>query len=313
MPTFNNKLLLCIGGVAAAIFIGCSAAQSIVHSYSLGMRSSELAAMILASGALAGALMQPVAFAASWEAFRNGLTGRGLAALALGLACFAYAGLSALSFSAGARDTATASRTAAAAPGASVQAILVAAATELQTLAAAAPADRKTEAKRSERRKELEATLREAGKTAAAVPAIGAADPAASALAAYATAAGFPIEERKLAPWLALAMALFVEAGAGLSLIVLGAIGPWTMAERPAAETPAISKALAGRKRTAPLERIVKGIEAAGGQLEGSLASIGKRLGTSRSSAHRGLNELAALGLVTLASSPLGTVVAIKS
>jgi hypothetical protein len=64
-----------------------------------------------------------------------------------------------------------------------------------------------------------------------------------------------------------------------------------------------------GRKRATPLQKVADRIVAAGGELEGSYDTLGQRLGMSKGAAYRALNALAAMGIVTLAVSPLGTIV----
>lgn len=64
-----------------------------------------------------------------------------------------------------------------------------------------------------------------------------------------------------------------------------------------------------GRKRTTPLEKVQQRIADAGGELEGSYETLGERLGMTKASAHRALNALAAAGVVSLAASPVGTMV----
>lgn len=78
----------------------------------------------------------------------------------------------------------------------------------------------------------------------------------------------------------------------------------------PARETGVPPKR--GRKRATPLEKVTERIAANGGELEGSYETLGQRLGLSKASAHRALNALAATGIVSLATSPMGTLVQLR-
>ena len=120
---------------------------------------------------------------------------------------------------------------------------------------------------------------------------------------------------------------MFFELGAATSLIVLAALQPVPSATKSeparaantplvvetAAERPVMPGKARGRKRSAPLGKVMDRLTEAGGKLEGSLDDIGARLGLpSKSSAHRALNALAGAGLITLATSTAGTLVQIR-
>jgi hypothetical protein len=306
---FSGSLTRCLAYLGAALFIGVSAAQNISHGYSLGLARSELAGMIFAAGSLAGALMGPISFLASWNAFRNWRIGSGLVALLLGCVCVIYAITSSLGFVGTSKDSATATRAADADAYKIAKASAEAASTELKALAGLARADRKTEAKRAERRTALEAKVAEAQKVMAANAGTGAADPTAAAITSYAGALGWKIEADKISPWLTLLAVLFFEVGAAASLIVVAALpGAETVPREPAAP-PAKAR---GRKRTAPLEDVMAKLKGAGGKLEGSMDQIGTRLGLTKSSAHRALHAMAGAGMISLATSAAGTLVQVR-
>jgi hypothetical protein len=76
----------------------------------------------------------------------------------------------------------------------------------------------------------------------------------------------------------------------------------------PEREKPAPLKR--GRKRATSLEKVRERIASAGGELEGSYEALSDRLGlSSKASARRAVHALAAAGVVSLAASPLGTLV----
>ena len=301
---FSGSLTRCLGLFGAFLFIGVSAATNVAHGYSLGLARSELAAIVFAAGSLAGAIMAPVSFLAAWTAFRNWRFGSGLVALVLGCCCLIYAATSSLGFVGTTRDTATATRAADADAYQIAKASAEAATAELKTLAAAARGNRKTEERRAERRSELETTLRDGQTVMSERAGTIAADPVAEALASYAAAAGWEVHAAKLSPWLVLLAVVFFEVGAAASLIVVSALVSPASPEQSAA--PAKAK---GRKRSTPLEDVVAKLKSAGGRLEGSMGELGRRLGLSKSAAHRALHALAGMGTVTLATSAAGTLV----
>lgn len=306
---FSGRFVRCIGYFGAVLFIGASAAQNIGHGYSLGLARSEAAALIFAAGSLAGAIMGPVSFLAAWNAFRNWRIGGGAVALVLGCCCVIYASLSSLGFIATARDTSAAVR------GAQADAYVLArdkakaANAELKTLAELPRGDRKTEAKRAERRTKLEKDRADAERVLAAGASATMADPTAAAIASYAGALGWEVEPATLSPWLTLLAVLFFEVGAASSLIVVAALDV-LVSHNSNKAAPAEKKT--GRKRSKPLNGVLEKIEAAGGKLEGSIEVIGARLGLSKSSAHRALHALAGAGMISLATSAAGTLVQLR-
>lgn len=328
MSPFNSLLGRCIAPIAAALFIGVSASQNMLHGYEVGAARSQLGAWIFAAGSLAGALMQPVAFLSALQAFRNWQFAKGLIALALGLACFSYATISSLGFTATSRGDMAAQR-AAAADAYRIEKLKVDAATsELATLAAAPLASRKLELKRAERRTELEQAIAASQKALQSEPGPMAADPQAEALAAYGAALGLRITAAAIQPWLSLLAVVFFELGAAASLIVVVAANAQPSASasnasvtetltttRPALGETSAPVALSeskrrGRRRGVALGDVVTRIEANGGTLDGSLSGIAKLIGApSRAAAHRALNALACAGLVKIAATAAGTSV----
>ena len=305
----------CLGYFAAATFIAASASQNALHGWQLGLRTSEITATIFAAASVGGAIMTPIALAAAFRAFRNWEIGKGIVAATLAACCFCYAVVSSVGFVSGARDQASASRSADADAYTLAKARSDAAVTELKTLA-----DVKT-TKAAKRRAELEKTVEAAAGIMGERHGAGQADPTASAIVAYASAAGFAWKADDLAPWLSLLAVVFFELGAAASLIVIApaaakpveASAPAPLADQQIAEAGPVAVAAEpakrGRKRATPLEKVQQRIADAGGELEGSYEALGARLGLSKPSAHRALNALAAAGVVSLAASPVGTTV----
>jgi len=273
--------------------------------------------------------MCPLSVAASFNAFRQWQIARGLVALALAAICFAYAVISSLGFVSGARDVSSAQVTSQMDAYAIARDKAKTANAELKALAEAPRGTRKVEAERAERRKKLEADRADAETTMALGSKASVADPTAASLASYYFAAtGREIEPAKLSPWLVLLSVLFFELGAAASLIVIGALpsaakaDPATAREEKAeavaeateekSPEPVGDRKTAGRKRSRALNDVLDKIGQHGGRLEGTLDQISGRLGMTRSSAHRALNALAAMGSVTLAASAAGTLVQLR-
>jgi uncharacterized membrane protein len=322
-----------LGYFAATIFIVASASQNALHGWQLGLRTSEITATIFAAASVAGAIMAPIALAASFSAFRRCQLVRGVVALALAAMCFAYATVSSLGFVSGARDVAAATRGAEADTYAIARDKAKAANAELKTLAEAPRGTRKIEKERAERKAKLEDDRADAERVMSEGATATVADPTAAAIASYAGALGYDLEPTKLSPWLSLFAVVFFEAGAAFSLIVVGAptraaakaepakaaeakspepVAAPAMAAAPEARL-ADNKKTAGRKRSRALDDVLAKIEGAGGKLEGTLDELGERLGLSKSSAHRALHALAGAGMISLATSAAGTLIQTKA
>jgi hypothetical protein len=318
----NGSPVACTGYLGALLFIAVSASQNVLTGYDLGSARSELHALIFAAGSLAGALCQPVAWFAAWQAFRTWQIGRGVLAVVLGAACLAYATLSSLGFVSTARLDMAAERTKSGDSYEFARARADAAITELKALAAAPIGTKKVEAKRAERRSDLERTIAEAQNALQTGSATDTADPQAASIAAYAAALGFPVASEKIAPWLSVVAVVFFECGAGLSLIVVSIIAtvpaqtcqPEIPIEDEVPNAPEPPATKRGRRRTALPDDILARIRDAGGELNGTLNSIGDVIGlNSKTTAHRALRELEAAGALKLEPSADGTRVVLAS
>lgn len=320
---FKTTPVACLGYVGTLLFVGVSAAQNLIAGYELGAARSELHAIIFAAGSLAGALCQPVSWVAAWQAFRSWQIGRGVLAVVLGAACLAYATLSSLGFVSTARLDMAAARTKSGDNYELARARADAAITELKALAAAPIATKKVEAKRAERRSDLEHTIAEAQNGLQTGSAAGTADPQAAAIAVYAAALGFPeVKSENIAPWLSVVAVIFFEVGAGLSLIVVSIVAtvpaqisqPEIPIEGEVPNAPEPPATRRGRRRSALPDDILARIRDAGGELNGTLNSIGDVIGiNSKTTAHRSLRELEAAGALTLEPSADGTRVVLAS
>jgi hypothetical protein len=360
--------------VAAVLLIAVSAAQNITHGFEIGLARSAAHAVIFASGSLGGALLQPYAFLAAFRLFRAREWVRGTVALALGLACFTYAAVSSLGFVATSRNDMAANRAAGAETYQRAKVHFETVERELNSLASARPvgelqplidgvlsdpraencatingaftrthcpavAHWKSELARAQRRAELEHAMHDASATMEHMGQRAAreADPQAAALAAYATALGWPLAADQVAPWLCIMAVLFFEIAAASSLVVVQALA--TTENRGIEVAPKAAELLPPQERakalraapegrandvaqppqdgkasgpTRAMAEILQRLRACGGTLEGSQARIANLLGAPKTSVHRMLHSLAAAGAVQLVTSPHGTRVALN-
>jgi len=332
-PLINGSLATLLAIFGAALFVGVSASQNVLNGWSLGLATSGLHAAIFAAGSLAGAICQPVAWYASWQSFKSGYNGRGIAAAFLAFVCLLYAILSSLAFVSTARTDTAATRTKAADTYQLAKERASAAVTELKTINSAPRGNRRTEAKKAERRAQLDLLIADAEETLHGDSEPVTTDPAAASLAAYASALGHPLTADQISPWLTVAIVLFFEIGAGLSFIVVRAVAasetpsehiqaPKSAANKDAATDaesdgepePTPPNRPRGRPRAATPESVISRIRSNGGALSGTLNSIGRVIGLpAKSSAHRMLRELEAAGELHVDVAPDGTTVRLAS
>lgn len=334
-PFINGSIATLLAIFGAALFVGVSASQNILNGWQLGRPTSELHATIFAVGGLACAIFQPIGWYAAHRAFGRGHNGRGTVAAFLAVACLFYASLSSLAFVSTARTDGTAVRAKAADTYQLANERASIALTELRSINSAPKGNRRTEAQKAERRIQLETVIAGAEETLHGDTAPATGDPAAASLAAYASALGRPLTAEQINPWLTIAIVLFFETGAGLSLIVVRAIAmPDSAAllevRKPAANSndnagensidgddqpePTPPGRPRGRPRIATPDSVVSRIRSNGGAVSGNLNSIGRVIGMpAKSSAHRILRELEAAGRLQIETTPDGTIVRLAS
>lgn len=307
----------------AALFVSVSASQNILNGWSLGIATSEMHAAIFAAGSLAGAICQPVSWYAAWAGFDRKQAGRAIIAAVLALTCLAYATLSSLAFVSTARSDGAASREKSADLYQLSSDRAAAALAELKNINSAPKGNARTEARKAERRKQLDLLIADAETALRADSAPGAIDPAASSLAAYATTLGWQLSEAQISPWLTAAIVLFFEIGAGLSLIVVSLVASVSATtSAPKAETendsqpdeasdsepePTPPGRPRGRPRSATPDSVIARIRSNGGAVSGNLNAIGQVIGLpAKTTAHRMLRELQAAGRLRIDKSLTG-------
>lgn len=352
--------------LSASLLIGASAALGTWFGYQTGSHHHVALGLIFAGAALGGELLKPFAIAAAIDSFKRWDVLKGLACLAVGLTCITYSLASELALSAGSRGDLAAKREAQADGAKSAKGKRDRATTELATLkpsrsvseleplvanarpvcrivvtadsrrtACGPPANLVAELGRAKRRAELEATIATAeskldGPTTATVKN---ADPLASAVAHYLTAAGRNTDADDLATWLYLLPVLFLELGSAFGLVVAGSFRPegsapqQGVAEQPmhqglfiqptsnAAEQPANVVILAPEHslRTPQLrsarERLLAMVRDENGVLRTGHRALGEALGVSATRAGQLLRDLARDGVLRVRSSKTGSVV----
>jgi hypothetical protein len=322
---------------AAVALVISAAAQNIAHSYNLGLATSEFRALVLALASAGASVLGPCA----WLAVARGRGfGTRTIALVMAIGCLLFAGLCSLGFTAGSRDQAVVKSTAAADSYADKRAVAKAAAAELATLATI-----KTPTKVGvDRRRELAKLLSESSAGKGAVAAQVGHDSQATAIAAYFTAAGYPVTAEVAGRWINFGTVAFLELAASWSLTIAAALRPIRhqkpvgaptapalpaepeLPTEPASETrrrcrghddgdpPASAKARnkGGRPATVVPSEALARLRAKGGKIDGTLGSIGRLIGTrSRTTTHRLLHQLASAGLLSMTTTPRGIAVAL--
>jgi DNA invertase Pin-like site-specific DNA recombinase len=319
--------------MAACALIISAGAQNVAHGYALGLASSEFRAIVLALASAGSSLLGPFCWLA---VFRGRGFGTRCAALVLALGCLAYAAACSLGFVAGSRDTAIAGQQAAVDAYQDRRAIAAAARAELGSLKGQTRAA-------IERRRELAKILATSG----AAPSAPAAKPdsQAAAVAFYLNAAGWSVTTAAVGTWLNLGTVLFLELAAALGLTVASGLYPSTRQNapgappapeilghpivparpaRPASDAPARRddddkadppppprpRGKPGRPASVLAADAIERLRKAGGRANG-VRGVAKVLGTSKSTAHRILHQLAAAGQITMSSGRHGVSVAL--
>jgi hypothetical protein len=301
----------------------------------MGLATSEFRAVVLALASAGASILGPFCWVA---VFRGRGFGPRTAALLLAVGCLLYAGACSLGFNAGVRQTATAAVLERSEAAADRRSVMLAARTELASLATAKPSRAILE-----RRRELAKLL--ATPAPETKPVAVQADPQAASLAFIMRAFGWPVSDQEVGQWLGLASVLFLELCAALSLTVAVSLRPTrpkpatapqtavpagppevpAAPEKPATARrddedqdrsdppapPSRSRRKGGRPTTVLPSDVLDKIKAKGGKLSGSLAGIGRDIGVAKTSLHRVLRGLAEQGRLTVATGPRGVMVAL--
>lgn len=336
LPRTGSWTAFTAASIAACALVFSAGAQNVAHGYALGIASSEFRALVLAAASAGASVLGPFAWLA---VFRGRGLGPRAAALLLAVGCLAYAAVCSLGFVAGSRDAAVSRSTIQSEQHQDRRAVAEAARAELSALAVIKTPTRAI----LERRRELAAML---STPATSTAPAGKTDSQAAALAFYIRAAGWHVTNDAVGTWLNLGTVLFLELAAALGLSVAAALYPSTRRTAPegtrtaghvqrpdvpakpetAASAPAAQRQRdkddeppppkpprrPGRPATVLASQAVERLRAAGGRANGSIQGVGKLIGTrSKTAAHRMLHQLAAAGMVRLATGPDGVRVAL--
>jgi hypothetical protein len=325
--------------IASILLIFAAASMNAGYAWQLGLAHSEFRAYVLAGASIGAAVLAPLSLLAAGYAVRQWRLGRAAVALALGIGCVFYTGVSSLGFTAGARATLVSEHVAEVEEHADRRAVAEAARAELASLASVRTANRAV----VERRRELAALLvpTAPGKRAKPVEK----DTQAAGVAFVLTALGWKVDVADVGQWLNVGMVAFLECAAALSLTVAAALRPThpvappaagiqhpsrepakpeTAASKPAARRrhekdddpppTAKPKGKPGRPATVLPAQAVERLRRAGGKVNGTVKAVGKVLGTrSKTTAHRTLHQLQSLGLIQMETGPKGVSIALAS
>jgi len=305
-PT-GSRTAAAIALTAAFLLITAAAAQNVAHSYEMGLHHSQFRAGVLAIASVGASLLGPFCFLAAGRALGRWRVGTAAVAFALGCGCLAYAGVCSLGFVSGARDLGTANRTVVSDARSDAAERFAAAKLELAGLAT-------TKGRAAlERRRELTKIMADAAAEKRAAGPAPAADSQASAVAFVLSAVGWRTDAATVGPWLNLAMVLYLELAASLSLLVASALAP--VRSPPAAvpdnqppTLPGREKAAHGdapRSRTAVADAVVATVRANGGKVSGGARKIARAIGARKSTVHDAIVALAAAGVIERVGSDL--------
>ena len=312
---------------AAGALIACAAWQSAGYAYTLGVTRSETTAYVFAAGAVAAAVLAPIALTVAFSERRRFLAR--LASLFLGVWCLAFGVVGSLGYVSTAREASNSERLAALEARQQAKARHDAASAELAQLTAS-----KSTQWRAARAKELQGVMAEANKAMKVERAVTVTDPQAQAISHYFAAAGWTAAPESVSTWLSAFMVTFYEVAGAFALVVARATGPGSPyrplqqeGHPPAADSdrrvedgddhddappPQKGKAGPGRRPTVLAAEAIERLRARGGQANGNVTGIGKLLGTkSKTTAHRLLHQLAGAGLIKLQTTPAGCSVAL--
>lgn len=280
-----------LGIFGAAALISASAALGAGYGWALGAQTHAALGVVLAGAALGGEALKPFAVAQALSAARSREWLHGLACAALGLVCVAYSFAAQLSLASAARGDLAAQRAATIDARAAAKASRERAVRELATLAparspetlrpliaalkqtkgadgclsrsklsaarqaCAEAANLESEAARHAQRAALELKISGADAALRSPDSnqVGASDPLASAVAVYASAAGFNLRADTLNLWLSLVPVLFLEIGSALSLVVLRNASAPPSAQRTLANAPQSSAGAACEDAPLPM------------------------------------------------------------
>ena len=196
---------------AAGALVACAAWQSAGYAYILGVARSETTAYVFAAGAVAAAVLAPIALMVAFSERRRFLVR--LASLFLGVWCLAFGVVGSLGYVSIAREASNSERLAAL--DARQQAKARHDAAELAQISAG-----KSTQWRAARAKELQGVMAEANKAMKVERAVTVTDPQAQVISHYLAAAGWSAAPESVSTWLSAFMVTFYEVAGAFALVV---------------------------------------------------------------------------------------------
>jgi hypothetical protein len=307
--------------------VTASAGFGAVYAYHVGIEHSLALATLTVLFAVALEGIKPLAIAQAFQSFAFWAPMRGVALASLGVVAVAYSLTSELALMSASRGDLAAERLRVSERGNIARDRYANAKTELARLAPSRtvaevealigafkplcrmirgesvctrPVPLIAELARAKRRKELEAILGETGAQVASGPAVVVADPGASALATYLSALGISVSSDLVAQWLNLVPVLALELGSALAGVLVTSVS-YTRAK--IVEATLVLPAPTAVERDRVSQGILRHLQAGGGSLRGTHRSLAEKLGAGRNTVSRALNNLAASGLIAVATS----------
>lgn len=190
----------------------------------------------------------------------------------------------------------------------------------------------KIEASRAGRREKLEATMLEAEKEAAKVPAASSPDPAAAALVVYLALVGMVVDPTLLSNLIVLVAVVALEVGSALSLVMVRAVSPGSVNRQvqevkaevvqPPLSAPLVQVVHAEAKlvsedaetaREDVKRRVLTHLKTSGGRVVGSQRGLAKLINADKTTMRRAINSLTMAGIVAMEATRNGTMLRLVS
>lgn len=361
-PTSSSLSTLLIPKLAAASLITASAGLGAYYAWTSGAHHGPVLAMLLVLMAIGLELAKPFSIAAAFDAFRSWRFVQGAALVLLGLVAVTYSLTAELSLMAASRGDLVAERASLSDAVTKASDRYDRAKLELLTLPTTRPkaeleakidgllqtpgadeckaingkvtrevcpqvTELRAEAARAERREKLEATLSDVEQKSGEGVVVKAADPGATALAAYLGLIGLDVKPTLLTELLILVGVLALEIGSALSLVMVRAVRPLAVTRDvsdvkteavqqrvPEPMVPVVHPAATGvsEEPETPREdvkkRILRTVKASGGTVSGSQRGLSKLIGADKTTMRRAINGLVTAGVLAMEANRNGTL-----
>jgi hypothetical protein len=327
MPTYTRLALRLVAATCAIALVIASAGFGAVYAYRVAIGHSVALASLTVLFAVALEGIKPLAIAQAFQSFASWAPIRGIVLASLGVVAVAYSVTSELALMSASRGDLTAERLKVSEAGNIARDRYTSAKAELARLGpsrtvlevealisgfkpicrmikgesvCSKPVPLIAELARARRRQELEAILAEVGAQVASGPTVAVADPGATALVTYLSVLGISVSAELVAQWLNLVPVLALELGSALAGVLVASVSHGRVR---VVESTVLLPAPVAVERDRVSQGILRQLQANGGALRGTHRSLAEKLGADRNTVSRALTNLAASGVIAVATS----------